>query len=93
MVQAILRPYARAVAGSAITQAWNDATQTFTLAFTPVDGVTDVSLPARVYPGGYVITIVGACFDASTAGHLLVQPDGTSKPASLTIALSVPRDD
>ena len=93
VVQAILRPYARAVAGSAITQAWNYATRTFTLSFTPVEGVTDVSLPARVYPGGYVVTIAGACFDTSTAGHLLVQADGTSKAVSLTIAPSVPRDD
>ena len=58
-----------------------------------MEGVTDVSLPARVYPGGYVVTIAGACFDTSTAGHLLVQADGTSKAVSLTIAPSVPRDD
>jgi endoglycosylceramidase len=94
VVQAILRPFARAVAGSAITQSWNAATGTFTLSFTPTSGVTDVSLPARAYPTGYAVTIAGACFDASTPGHLWVQPDGTSKPVSVTVApSSSPGDD
>jgi len=85
VVQAILRPFARAVAGSAITQAWDPTTQTFTLSYTPVAGVTDVSVPSRVYPAGYAVTITGACFDASTPGRLLVQPDASSKLVSLSI--------
>jgi endoglycosylceramidase len=92
VTQAILRPFARAVAGSAITQAWDPTTQIFTLTYTPASGVTDVSVPARAYGSGYAVTITGACFDASTPGRLLVQPDASSKSVSLKITPREVRD-
>ncbi len=92
VVQAVARPFARAVGGSAITQAWDPTAQTFTLAYTPASGVTEVSLPSRAFPSGYAVTITGACFDASTPGRILVQPDASSKSVSLKITPRETRD-
>jgi endoglycosylceramidase len=73
---AVQRPFARAVAGSAITEAFDTTSNTFTLAYAPSTGVTEVSLPGGPYPTGYALTVSGACVDATSApGRLLLQPD------------------
>jgi endoglycosylceramidase len=94
VAQAVQRPYARAVAGSAIMQAFLPSAEddggskgnTFTLSFTPSAGVTEVAIPANLYPTGYDIELTGACVDATSApGRLLVQPDVGATTVSLTI--------
>jgi endoglycosylceramidase len=86
VAQALVRPFARAVAGSAITQSWDGTT--FTLAFAPSGtAVTEVSLPARAYPTGTNVTLTGGCYDATSApGRMLVQADGSATQVSLTVA-------
>ncbi len=87
IAQAVQRPYARAVAGSAITQAYDSTSTTFTLSFTPASGVTEVAMPANIYPTGYSVTLTGACSDAATVpGRLLIQPTAGATTVSLTIA-------
>jgi endoglycosylceramidase len=89
MAQALIRPYARAVSGSSITQSWNDAKKTFTLSYAPGAGSTDLSevrLPARAYPNGYKVTIQGGCYDATSAqGELLIQADAGAKSVTLSV--------
>ncbi len=86
VAQAVIRPFARAVAGSSITTAFDTTTSTFTLSFAPAGGVTAVSLPARAYPNGYDVELEGACYDAtSVPGQMLVQPDQGATTVSLTV--------
>jgi endoglycosylceramidase len=82
----IIRPFARAVAGSAVTQAFNPTSQTFTLSFTPESGVSEVSLPTRAYPAGYNVAMTGGCFDVtSKPGTMLVQPTASASAVSVTV--------
>jgi endoglycosylceramidase len=91
LAQAVQRPYARALAGSAMTEAFDSTTNTFTLSFTPSPtpstAITEVALPVQTYPTGYATTVTGACFDAtSSPGRLLLQPASGATTVSLTIA-------
>ena len=62
---AVARPFARAVAGSAIAQSFDDTAKTYTLAYVSAPGgTTEVSLPAAPYPAGYALTLTGACADS-----------------------------
>jgi endoglycosylceramidase len=81
VARAVIRPFARAVSGSAIAGGFDTTTSIFTLAFTPSSDVTVVSVPSRAYPNGYDVSLDGACYDATSApGSILVRPDpGTSK--------------
>jgi endoglycosylceramidase len=85
---AVLRPFARAIAGSAITQSFDPASRTYTLTFTFEAGpVSEVSLPARAYPNGHTVTVSGACFDeTSKPGTLLLSPTGSPTNISLTVS-------
>jgi endoglycosylceramidase len=85
--KAILRPYARAVAGSAITFSFDASSSTATLTYAPTaGGVTEVAVPARAYPSGYAVEITGGCADSSQAGRLLVQADASAEMVKVTIA-------
>ena len=89
IAQAVQRPYARAVAGSAITEAFDPTMNIFTLSFTPSSGLTEVSevaLPASTYPTGYTLSLTGACSDGvSVPGRILLQPTAGATTVSLTI--------
>jgi endoglycosylceramidase len=73
MAAALVRAYPRAVAGDDVTFAFDTATRGFTLSYTAAAGITEVMVPARLYPKGYDVTASNACADSSTAGRLLVQ--------------------
>jgi endoglycosylceramidase len=86
VAQAVIRPYARAVAGAGVVQTFDRATHTFNLTYTPTGGVTEVSLPARAYPAGYRLDLQGACVDtASAPGKLLLQSNAGASPVSLVV--------
>ena len=87
VAQAVIRPFARAVSGSAIATGFDTTTSTFTLSYAPsAGGVTAVSLPARAYPSGYDVALAGGCYDAtSVPGQMLVQADVDATTVSLTI--------
>ncbi|HEX4514173.1 MAG TPA: hypothetical protein VH054_11575, partial [Polyangiaceae bacterium] len=87
VAQAVVRPFARAVAGSAIAGGFDATTSTFTLAFTPsAANVSVVSLPARAYANGFDVSLDGACYDATSApGQMLIQPDTGAAKVTLVI--------
>jgi endoglycosylceramidase len=89
VAKSIQRPYARAVAGSAIAQAFDAMSGTFTLTFKPTaGGVTEVAVPATAYPTGYDSVVTGGCASSGTgasAGRLLIQPAANATSVSLKI--------
>jgi endoglycosylceramidase len=87
VVQALMRPFARAVAGTGIAQSWDPPSRTFTLSYAPTGGVSEVSLPARVYPQGWTVAVTGGCYDAaSSPGRVLVQPDAGATQVKLKVS-------
>jgi endoglycosylceramidase len=89
VVQALIRPYARAVAGDAVKQSWDASKKTFSLSYAPASGTTDVTevrLPARAYPSGYRVALAGGCYDESSVkGELLVRANAGAKTVTLTV--------
>jgi endoglycosylceramidase len=89
--KALIRPFARAVAGSAIAQSWDPSSSTFALSYVPASGVTEVQLPSRAYPSGYDVSLSGGCYDkTSTPGRLLVQADPEAKTVALRVTATSP---
>ena len=86
VAHAIMRPYARAVAGSGITQSFDTTSSKLTLSYAPTTAVTEVALTTKAYPNGYVLDLTGACYDeTSVPGRLLVQADPGATQVNLTI--------
>jgi endoglycosylceramidase len=86
VAKSLVRPFARAVAGDAVAQSWDPASSTFTLAYVPAAGVTEVQMPARAYPSGYDVTLTGGCYDPTSApGRLLVRADAGASIVSLRV--------
>jgi endoglycosylceramidase len=89
VARAVVRPFARAVAGSAITQSYDPGSGTFTMSWTPVAGITEVSVPARAYPDGSSVSVSAGCYDATTVpGRVLV--DASSATGAVTLSITSP---
>ncbi len=89
IAKAIQRPFARAVAGSSVQQAYDAASSTFSLGYTASGGVTEVSLPSATYPSGYDLTLTGACADTtSKPGRLLLQADADGGASSVSLRIT-----
>jgi endoglycosylceramidase len=86
-VQAIVRPYPRAIAGSGVVFSYDATSGAMTLTYAPAAGVSEVAVPARAYPSGYAVQVTGGCADASHPGELLVQAD----PGAAAVEVSVTR--
>jgi endoglycosylceramidase len=92
---ALMRPFARAVAGGSIVQSWDAPSATFALTYTPTAptaptapnaGITEVQVPARAYPSGFDVTVSGGCYDAgSTPGRLLVRANDGASSVSIKV--------
>jgi endoglycosylceramidase len=82
---AIIRPFPRAIAGSAVTFSYAAASGGATLAYTPRPGISEISVPARLYPKGYTVAVKGGCADATHAGALLVQADSGATAVQVTV--------
>ncbi len=89
VAQALIRPFARAIAGGAVTQSWDTTTRTFALSYVPANTATDVSevrVPTRAFPTGYAVDIEGGCYDpTSVAGELLVMATAGTPMVNLTV--------
>ncbi len=83
--QAIVRPYPRAVAGSAITFTYDATSHAMTLGYTPTPGISELTVPTRAYPKGFTVHVTGGCADASHPGQVLVQAD----PSATAVEVSV----
>ena len=74
VAQALIRPFARAVAGTAISQSFDATTSEYTLSYTATSGITEVRLPARAYPKGFHVALTAGCADSTDApGEILIQ--------------------
>jgi endoglycosylceramidase len=74
ILDAVVRPFPRAVAGEAPAFHYDAATRAFSLSYTSTaEGVTEISVPARAYPSGYRVELAQGCVDASREGVLLVR--------------------
>jgi endoglycosylceramidase len=89
----VQRPYARAVAGSSVSQGYDPASRVFSLTYvagpspSAGPGVTEVALPPAAYTSGYDVTLTGACADTtSSPGRVLLQADAGGGAVSLRIA-------
>jgi endoglycosylceramidase len=86
VAQAVIRPYARAVAGSAVSQSYAADSGAFTVTWTPAAGVTEIAVPIRAYPRGTSVTLSQGCYDAtSVPGTILVDAQGSTAPITLAI--------
>jgi endoglycosylceramidase len=94
VAQALIRPFARAVAGGSIVQAWDPDAGTFTLSYAPATGATDVTevqMPSRAYPAGMNVSMSGGCYDVtSVPGRMLLQPAPGATAVSLTVSQAGP---
>ncbi len=84
----VVRPYPRAVAGSDVVFAYAAGTRAVSLSYTPSPGVTEIALPARLYPSGVAVSITGGCADASrlASGRLLLRAHEGA--AAITVQLT-----
>jgi endoglycosylceramidase len=87
VAQALIRPFARAVAGSSISQSWDATALTFTLSYVPTaGGTTEVQLPSRAFPQGFKVTVSDGCYDSSSmAGRLLVHAMAGAAMVTVTV--------
>jgi endoglycosylceramidase len=85
---ALVRPYARATAGSGVVTGFDSSTRTFTLSYAPDSrGVTEISLPARAAPSGIDMQLAGGCYDATHAGVVLIQSDQGAATVNVKMTL------
>jgi endoglycosylceramidase len=88
---AIIRPFPRAIAGDAVTFAATSATGAATLSYTPsaaasgATGISEIAMPARLYPQGYTVHVKGGCADSSHPGTLLVQANAGAGTVEIAI--------
>jgi endoglycosylceramidase len=86
VASAVLRPFARAVAGEVTATSYDAAGNAFTLTFVSTGpGVSEVSLPARAFPAGFDVSLSGGCVDTSHTGMILVQADAGSRTVDLRV--------
>lgn len=95
IVDAVVRPYPRAVAGTPLAFSFDPDTRTFTLDYTPFAAVgggtlapalpTELAVPARVYPHGYVLSVTGGQVvdDGSAAPKILAAAAATAVHVSI----------
>jgi endoglycosylceramidase len=87
VAKALIRPFARAVAGVEPRSSFDASSGVFTLSFQPsADAVvSELSVPSRAYPSGYDVHIEGACHDGSREGRLLIRPNEGASQIAVTI--------
>ncbi len=87
LVNAVVKPYPERVAGDPISWAFDESTSTFTLTYharASVTAPTVVSVPARVYPAGFVVSC-GGCRSSVSTGTLTITTPPAGDPAVVTL--------
>ena len=87
LTDVVVRPYPMRVAGDPIQYAFDAATRTFSTSWTSdpaIKAPTEISVPPRVYPGGYTVSCEG-CATEKTEGTLRVTRAPVGK-VTLTIS-------
>ena len=78
LLDAVVRPYPQRIAGDPQAIAFDEATSTFVLDYTPdpaLTAPTEIGVPLRAYPGGYQVSCQGCSYteDGATL-HVTVPP-------------------
>jgi endoglycosylceramidase len=92
LVDTLVRPYPTRVAGTPLSYAFDAASSTFTFVYTPdatVTAPTEIAVPARRYPAGYVVSC-GGCSNRITGELLVIDAPGTATPVTVTLAPLAP---
>jgi endoglycosylceramidase len=85
LVDVLVRPYPARVAGDPIAYAFDAATSTFTMSWTPGAALaTEIVVPARAYPSGWSVDCAGCVWHAD-GDELVVTTPPTDRPATLRI--------
>src|SRR5262249_35715219 len=86
LLAAIVRPYPERVAGRPTSYAFDVATSTFTLTYTPaaIAAPTEIAVPARSYPNGYAVDCDGCAFEQRD-GSLAITTPPASLPATIVL--------
>jgi hypothetical protein len=81
-LEAVVRPYARAVAGEPLRMHFDRRRRVFDLAFRHDPGVsapTEIFVPAYQYPRGYQVTVSDGSFESIPAAQTLAYQHGAER--------------
>ena len=83
----LIRPFARAVAGVPVSMAYDTTARAFTLSYDakPATGLTEVVLPTRDYPHGYVVKVAGATVVSRAGAQVLLLKASQAGRVELTV--------
>jgi endoglycosylceramidase len=88
LLDVLVRPYPRRVAGDPISYHFDHQSRRFTLTYTPLAAVTaatEIAVPARVYSAGYRVGCQGCSSTRISGGLRITSPPG-DRPATVTIS-------
>lgn len=86
LTDTLVRPYPERVAGDPQSYAFDAATSTFTLTYTPhsMKQPTRIIVPARVYPAGFTVDC-GDCQTSRDGDVVVIDKPPSARPAVITI--------
>jgi endoglycosylceramidase len=87
LLDVVVRPYPERVAGTPSTYGFDATTKTFTVTYAPdtnIKAPTVLSIPARVYPSGYMVEC-GGCASTQSPGSLTID----TPPPGDTVTISI----
>jgi endoglycosylceramidase len=87
LADVLIRPAPELVAGDPVSWSWEAETRTFTFTYVPDRDLglpTEIAVPARAYPAGYVVDC-GGCTVEETAGLLRLHSPPPGSPAVVTL--------
>ncbi len=90
LVDSVVRPYPERVAGDPIAWSFDEPSSTFTFRYHPSASIaapTIVSVPPRIYPGGYSVDC-GGCKSSVIPGSLIITAPAGADPAVVTLTPS-----
>lgn len=85
----LIRPYARAIAGTPLSMSFDTGSKAFSLSYTPnaATAPTEISMPALQYPDGYRVTVQGGRV-TSAANAMVLEVANTSGATQVTVQVS-----
>jgi endoglycosylceramidase len=94
-LDALVRPYPRAVAGIPLSYIFHHerADGLFELSYTVNPGITaptEIFVPLRQYPGGYAVTVTGPASITSAPGARILALVNTGTPGTVTVVVTRP---
>ena len=85
----LIRPYAQAIAGTPQAMSFDTTSKVFALSYVPRTSTapTEIFVPARQYPGGYQVSVVGGQV-VSAAGATLLQITNNAGASQVQVQVS-----